>query len=209
MRAFACLSAFALVFATGTVSAQEWKASPQNKQTPAATEQKADEAAHERRQEFPGDAGTVTDARGGQGSPAPDHAVGPPNAGPVPVRGEGLDVPGASPQTAPAKYSIGNAKLAEGTLMGRPLQLSGEQKKAIQDAIGSRSETASTINETVHAEPGVFLPPPVQAEDLPATLNRQIPALRGMKYVRADDKILLVAPANGIIRSVIPEQAAP
>ncbi len=209
MRAHICATALALVLAASIAGAQEQtpsaQPSPQNGQTPAAAEQKADEAARQRQEEVPHNAATAKDARGGQGNPTPDQTVGPPNAGPVPLRGEGLDIPGATAQTAPAKYSSQNARLDEGSIMGRPVQLSDEQRQAVWSALGSKSETVSAMKETVHAEPGVFLPPQVQAEELPAALNQQIPVLRGLKYVKADDRILLVAPANGIVRGVIAE----
>jgi hypothetical protein len=36
-------------------------------------------------------------------------------------------------------------------------------------------------------------------------LTSEIPLLRGLKYVKVEDKVLIVQPANGIIRGVIEE----
>lgn len=208
MRALTPASVLALLMATGIAVAQQPSAqvSPQNGESPAAVEQEANKAAKERLENVPATEGaTIEDARGGEGNPKPDQIVGPPNAGPVPLRGDGLELPGATEQTAPAKFSVHNAELDDYSIMGYPVQLNDDQKKAIWQSIGNRSETASTRGETIHAEAGVFLPPAVEAEELPGNLNQQIPALRGLKYVKIDDKVLLVAPANGIVRGVIEE----
>jgi hypothetical protein len=168
----------------------------------------ANEAAQERVQNTPGaKGGTVEDAKGGVGNPAPAQTVGPPNAGPVPLRGDGMEVPGATEQTAPAKFSQKNADLAEYSIMGYPVQLNDEQKHAIWQAVGGEQakETASAEGKTIFAEVGVFLPDNVDAQALPEQLNSQIPQLRGLKYVKADEKVLLVAPSNGIVRGVIEE----
>jgi hypothetical protein len=168
----------------------------------------ANEAAQERLQNTPGaKGGTVEDAKGGVGNPAPAQTVGPPNAGPVPLRGDGMEVPGATEQTAPAKFSQKNADLAEYSIMGYPVQLNDEQKHAIWQAVGGEQakDTASAEGKTIFAEVGVFLPDNVDAQPLPDQLNAQIPQLRGLKYVKADEKVLLVAPSNGIVRGVIEE----
>jgi hypothetical protein len=210
MRGLLRTTALALVLAGGVAAAQtpsqQTQTSPQNGKSPAATEREANEAAKERIEAAPSakDA-TIEDARGGEGHPKPDQIVGPPNAGPVPLRGDGPELPGATRQTAPAKFSAENAEKLNYSIMGYPVQLSDDQKKAIWQSIGSKSETASSQGKTIHAEAGVFLPPAVQAEDLPGNLNQQIPSVRGLKYVKTDNKILLVAPSNGIVRGVIEE----
>ena len=115
------------------------------------------------------------------------------------------EVPGAVRETMPAKYSKDNAERAQLAIMQTPVLLNDEQKQSIWQAVGQRGATASTKGETVHAETGVFLPSPVAAEEFPAGLQNSVPALRGLKYVKVDDKVLLVQPANGIVRGVIEE----
>lgn len=112
-------------------------------------------------------------------------------------------IPGATPQTMPAKYSKENAERAERAIMQTPVQLNDEQKQAIWQAVGQGKATASAEGKTIHAETGVFLPSPVTAEEFPAGLQNSMPALQGLKYVKVDDKVLLVQPANGIVRGVI------
>jgi hypothetical protein len=51
----------------------------------------------------------------------------------------------------------------------------------------------------------VFLPPNVEAQPFPEGTTGEIAALRGLKYVKADEKLLIVQPANGIVRGVIQE----
>lgn len=206
MRALTATSALALLLAAGVAAAQQPSAqvSPQNGQSPATVKQEADEAARERLESTPSKEGaTLPDARGGVGNPAPDQVGGPPEAGPVPVRGDGLELPGATAQTAPAKFSQHNDELDEYSIMGYPVQLSGEQRQEIWRALGGQKSTASTQDQRVYPEAGVFLPPSVQAEEIPGDLDSNIPALQGLKYVKTGDKILLVAPANGIVRGVV------
>jgi hypothetical protein len=202
MRNLLHTTALAAILVTGAALAQQ--NAPENQQ-PIGN---ANEAAQERLQNTPGaKGGTMEDAKGGVGNPAPAQTVGPPNAGPVPLRGDGMEVPGATEQTAPAKFSQKNADLAEYSIMGYPVQLNDEQKHAIWQAVGGEQakETASAEGKTIFAEVGVFLPDNVDAQALPEQLNSQIPQLRGLKYVKADEKVLLVAPSNGIVRGVIEE----
>ena len=112
-------------------------------------------------------------------------------------------VPGAVRETMPAKYSEDNAKRAEGAIMQTPVLLNDEQNQAIWQAVGQGKATASAEGKTVHAETGVFLPSAVAAEEFPDALQNSVPSLRGLKYVKVDDKVLLVQPANGIVRGVI------
>jgi hypothetical protein len=211
MRNLLRTTALAALLIAGTAVAQQ--SNSPDKQQPVGN---ANEAAQERSQNTPGaKGGTVEDAKGGAGNPAPAQAGGPPEAGPVPLRsdgsdamrGNGLELPGATAQTAPAKFSEKNADLDEYSIMGLPVQLDDQQKHAIWQAVGGEQakDTASAEGKTIFAEVGVFLPNNVDAQSLPDQLNAQIPQLRGLKYVKADDRVLLVAPANGIVRGVIEE----
>lgn len=150
----------------------------------------------------------VDNAQGGQGHPVPLQTIGPPNAGPLAVRGDGLELPGATAQTAPAKFSQKNADLDDYSIMGLPVQLDDQQRHAIWEAMSDQQVTEKSgpaMGQTIHAETGVFLPDNVDAQPLPDQLGAQIPQLRGLKYVKTEDKVLLVAPSNGIVRGVIEE----
>lgn len=204
MRNLFRISALAAVLVASAAIAQQ--STPSDSQQPLGS---ANEAAQQRMQETPGAAGgTTEDAKGGVGHPAPAQAGGPPEAGPVPLRGDGLDLPGATAQTAPAKFSQKNADLDDYSIMGLPVQLDDQQRHAIWEAMSGQQVTEKSgpaMGQTIHAETGVFLPDNVDAQPLPDQLGVQIPQLRGLKYVKTEDKVLLVAPSNGIVRGVIEE----
>jgi hypothetical protein len=199
MRSLMATGALALLFATGVAVAQT--STTQNemrgKDTPAQETGKQPGA--------PNAPTSASDVRGGKGNPSPDQTGGPPEAGPSPLRGDGMDIPGATRQTAPAKFSQQNAKLAEYSIMGYPVQLDEKQRHAIWQALGKAGETKSADAKSITEEAGTFLPPLVQADEFPDGLSKEIPALRGLKYVKVDDKVLIVQPANGIVRGVIEE----
>ncbi len=196
MRSLIGTSAIALLFTTGFVLAQA-PASQTPKDTPAQETGRQPGA--------PNAPTSASDIRGGQGNPSPDQTAGPPEAGPTPLRGDGMDVPGATRQTAPAKFSKHNAELAEYSIMGYPVQLDEKQRTAIWQSIGQSGDTKSAEGQTITEEPGTFLPPLVQADEFPDGLSKEIPSLRGLKYVKLDDKLLIVQPSNGIVRGVIEE----
>ena len=130
MRDLIRTSALILVFTAGVAAAQQpsSQTSPQSGQSPAGVEEEANKAAKERIESAPSSEGaTIEDARG-KGNPKSDQVVGPPNAGPVPLRGDGLDLPGASPQTVPSKFSERIAAQDDMAIMARPVNLSDEQR---------------------------------------------------------------------------------
>lgn len=154
-------------------------------------------------------------------APSEDKVVGPPeaeaaqrdpnNLGGSPAgdaTGEHRDlasIPGATPETFPAKYSPENAARAELSIMQVPVKLSEEQKRAIWQSVGKSSDTKTAAGDKIYAELGVFLPTDVVPEAFPDGLSRQIPEVQGLKFVKANDKVLLIAPSNGIVRGVIEE----
>ena len=48
------------------------------------------------------------------------------------------------------------------------------------------------------------LPSGVAMQDLPATVTREIPLVRGHKFVKFDDRIVVVDPASRLVVSMIP-----
>lgn len=207
-------SALALVFAAGAAVAQTL---PPNEraQAPNTQQQPQTTPAQERQQP-----GTQEQERAkGQGEQPGkiDGELGN-TAGRTPEKGQAIglapseastdgktasEVPGATAQTEPAKFSEEIAAQDKLPIMGRPVLLTNEQRTSIWQALGKSDATASTKDEKIYAELGTFIPSPVAAEELPAGLTNSIPAVRGLKYVKADDKVLLVQPANGIVRGVI------
>jgi hypothetical protein len=112
-----------------------------------------------------------------------------------------LDVPGApaDSQTVPAKFSKRNDAIDQVPIMAMPiLAFSNEQKRSIIDAVrGANAPVQSTS-----AKPSEELPIGIAIQDWPAAASD--PAFAKMKYVRAQDRILLVEPINRIVIGEIP-----
>jgi hypothetical protein len=106
--------------------------------------------------------------------------------GPPVFKNGRLDVPGV-PQdgpTVPAKFSERNA-----TLDKLPIViLSDKQKKALLTGAGGR---LAQVNATFSQE----IPPDVELNDLPEQVA-SLPALRGLKYIRLTDHVILVDAAS-------------
>jgi hypothetical protein len=112
-----------------------------------------------------------------------------------------LNVAGApaDSQTVPAKFSKRNDAIDHVPIMAMPvLAFSNEQKRSIIDAVhGANPPVQSTS-----AKPAEELPIGVTVQDWPATASD--PAFAKMKYVRAQDRILLVEPTNRVVIGEIP-----
>lgn len=108
-----------------------------------------------------------------------------------------LAVPGAAAdtQTTPAKFSTQNDALDKIPIMARGPQLNDEQKKQIFAAV----RQARVPTADVKAVPTAELAAGVELSDWPAGLVGQIPAVKGTKYVRLADSILIVLPSNRIV----------
>jgi hypothetical protein len=110
-----------------------------------------------------------------------------------------LAVPGASPdtQTTPAKFSARNDARDKIPIMARGPQLDEAQRKLIAAAVRQARAPA----EGIAAAPTTELPGDLEVRDWPAGVVENVPAVKGTKYVRLADKILIVQPANGIVVS--------
>ena len=112
-----------------------------------------------------------------------------------------LDVPGAATdsQTVPAKFSKRNDALDQVPIMALPvLAFSNDQKRSIIDAVRG----ANTPVQATSAKPAEELPLNVMEQDWPVAASD--PAFAKLKYVRAQDRILLVEPNNRIVIGEIP-----
>jgi len=107
-----------------------------------------------------------------------------------------LNVPGAptDSQTVPAKFSKRNDAIDHVPVMAmQVLAFSDEQKRSIIDAVhGANAPVQSTS-----AKPAEELPIGINMQEWPAAASD--PAFAKMKYVRAQDRILLVEPTNRIV----------
>jgi hypothetical protein len=112
-----------------------------------------------------------------------------------------LNVPGApaDSQTVPAKFSKRNDAIDRVPTMAMPiLAFSNEQKRSIIDAVHG----ANTPVQSTSAKPAEELPIGIAVQDWPAAASD--PAFAKLKFVRAQDRILLVEPNNRVVIGEIP-----
>jgi hypothetical protein len=118
-------------------------------------------------------------------------------------------IPGATPQTTPAKISAQNAAKDQIPLAVNDLGLSASDKQAIVQAVARASASTTGSAASGHAvtppEPGSQLSEFFEMRDLPPALVDQMPALRDHKYVALADRVLLVNPREHIVISAIPK----
>ena len=124
-------------------------------------------------------------------SHAPTQAQGP---SPVLVNGA-LNVPGApaDSQTVPAKFSQRNDAIDKLPIMGMSLGLNDAQKRTIVESVRAADKPVAQTKAKISEE----LPINVVVHDLPASAND--PAMAKLKYVRAQDRVLLIEPTNRIV----------
>jgi hypothetical protein len=82
------------------------------------------------------------------------------------------------------------------------LALSDEQRGSIYEAV-MRIQNASIADEPAPAVADA-LPNAVPLQDLPAGIVREIPLVRGHKFVKFDDRIVVVEPASRLVVAMIP-----
>jgi hypothetical protein len=121
----------------------------------------------------------------------------PPHGNPGPTRDTGAAGPiGASPQTMPAKSDDSVAARDRLPIMAHPLPLSDEQKHQIYAGVMDNSQIPTA---PISAQPATILPDSVALSALPDGMEQQIPAVRGYKAVKTQDKVLLVQPSNRVV----------
>jgi len=105
---------------------------------------------------------------------------------------------GASPdgETAPAKFSEKNAEADRFAIMARPLPLTEEQRRKIYARVMEGGQKAEA---NLHAEPATILPSTVLLHELPKGLVEETPVLRGYKYVKLEDRVVIVSPSNRVV----------
>jgi len=99
----------------------------------------------------------------------------------------------ADSQTVPAKFSQRNDAIDKLPILGMSLGFSEEQKRAIADAVRKANVPVTASTAKVSDE----LAMNVVVQDWPASASD--PAFAKLKYVRAQDRILLIEPANRIV----------
>jgi hypothetical protein len=103
---------------------------------------------------------------------------------------------GATGHTMPAKFSAENAALDNLPTMARLPPLNDEQKRTVYDTLSASSEPAA---QNAAVGPATELPADIAMHDLPEAVAAQLPALKGYKFVRFPDRIVIVGPPNRIV----------
>ena len=87
----------------------------------------------------------------------------------------------------------------------RALPLTLEELENIFDAIMQiRDVSEASLPETSVPEVAAALPRWVALQDLPASVTSDIPMVQGYKFVKLDDRIVLVRPADRTVVAVMP-----
>jgi hypothetical protein len=160
-------------------SASNDQSGPSNAAATPDQNKQGDNATHS----TPGRAGTEEP---GSHAPSQDTAVF--------VNGK-LNVAGApaDSQTVPAKFSQRNDAIDKLPILGMSLGFSEEQKRAIADAVRKTNAPVTASAAKVSDELALN----IVVQDLPASASD--PALAKLKFVRAQDRILLIEPTNRIV----------
>ncbi len=124
------------------------------------------------------------------GSEPPHH-----NTGPTGDTTSGAPI-GAGPETTPAKFNEDVAARDRIPIMARPLPLDDEQKRQIYDRVMGNAQIP--VTQTT-AQPATILPGTVELSELSPAIDEQIPAVRGYKYVKLPDRVLVVSPSNRVV----------
>jgi hypothetical protein len=105
---------------------------------------------------------------------------------------------GATTQTMPAKFSRRNDVLDKVPTMAWPLPLNEQQRKQIYKAV--MSDSSQPVDGAAALKPGSFLTYEETRDE--HTLPQAVAGIdgpQGLKYVKGNNKVLLVRPPNGIV----------
>jgi hypothetical protein len=108
-----------------------------------------------------------------------------------------LTAPGApkGTQDEPAKFSSKNAAVDETAIQAQPLLLTDEQKRAIYQKLSEGPATQSNIT----AKPSEEVPATLALQELPADLAASMPSVRDYKFLRTNDRILVINPRLSVV----------
>jgi hypothetical protein len=111
---------------------------------------------------------------------------------------------GATGQTMPSRISQRNEILDRVPIMAMPLALTEPQRQRIYQTVMADKSRQPTAGAEILA-PATFLSTEQalnEAQPLPGSLQ-DIELLKGLQYVKAKDKVLLVTPASRIVIDAI------
>jgi hypothetical protein len=98
---------------------------------------------------------------------------------------------GATRDTMPSKFHSDVAAHDRIPIMARLPALTDEQKRQIYDAVMNNARSPIT---QATAALGTVVPGSVEVSDLDPSVTDQIPIMHGYKYVKAQDRVLIVSP---------------
>ena len=135
--------------------------------------------------------------KGGQKGDTQPTGMEPPHNNTGPTGDQSTQGPiGAGPETMPAKFDENVAARDRIAIMARPVPLSDDQRRRLYDAIMNNASVPVTPTD---ADPATILPSSVELSELPSGMAEDMPAIRGYKFVKLQDKVLLVEPANRVV----------
>ena len=155
---------------------------------------------------------TIALAQGPQGAEGPLNnpkegmVVPTPPSGGTKTDGKGAaatDIPGAGGQTMPSTISAENAAKDKHPWLDRGTALSADQKQLIYRSIANKLDTDNASKAKIHGVLSEVLPNSIAPQDLPADVTANIPAIQDLKYVKANNQVLLVSPPNNTVAAVI------
>ena len=108
-----------------------------------------------------------------------------------------LNVPNAPADTSttPSTVSQRNAQLDTIPIMARGPQLTEAQRKLILERVMAAGGSTTRVD----AFPTSQLPSSIDMQAWPDDIAGQVPEIRGTKYVKLSDKVLVVLPENRIV----------
>jgi hypothetical protein len=144
---------------------------------------------------------------GAQVAPGEPKSVSTPQTGPAFVNGA-LAAPGADKdaQTVPAKFSAKNDAEDHLPVIAFTFKnMSDEQKRAIVASVkdAKTSPPKGPAAPEAYATPSMQLPALSDIRALPDSITSQMPELKPYRYATIGDKVLLVAPTNMVVVSVL------
>jgi hypothetical protein len=108
-----------------------------------------------------------------------------------------LTAPGSpqGSQDEPAKFSARNDQIDKTPIMAYPLALTDDQKRAIVQQLGK----GEVSKENITAKPSQQVPATLALQELPAEMAASMPGVRDYKFLRLNDRILVVNPRESIV----------
>jgi hypothetical protein len=98
--------------------------------------------------------------------------------------------------------TTGSVARPGGKRAGAELALSDEQRGRIHEGVMGVAD--APVAQAPAPALADALPSGVAMQDLPASVTREIPLVRGHKFVKFDDRIVVVDPASRLVVAMIP-----